>query len=468
MILDTVKNALIIGLGTSGIATARFLCNRGLTVFISESRKIGDLNPLHLTTLKKLGVEIETEGHTEKFLDTPCLVIPSPGVPLDLPILQKARDKGYEVIGELALLEDITNVPVIAITGTNGKTTVTSLIGHLLKTSNKKVFVGGNIGTAVLDFFIEKETPEFIVLEVSSFQLDIAKSFHPNISILLNISPDHLDRHGTLNNYILAKQKIFTNQTGNDIAIIGADDPDTTAAARPTKAKLLRFGESSSYEATTGNQKITLSNIFDGDDSVETYDLSKSNLSSKINCSNTAAAVLAVRSLGCSKSDIQRGLNSFTPPSHRMELVAEHNNIRWINDSKATNIGAVAAALSNFNTPVILIAGGRNKGCDFTLLEEAVQEHVKEIFLIGEASQAIDEAFGHLIKSTRVETLYDAVEAATLAAFPGDTILLAPGCASFDMFSGYAQRGLVFQQAVSSVLKKLSPTDKKTQDKVML
>ncbi|NLX19739.1 MAG: UDP-N-acetylmuramoyl-L-alanine--D-glutamate ligase [Desulfobulbus sp.] len=440
--------ALVIGLGAAGLSTVRYLTARGVRVKVSDRRTLDQIEPSTVELLRTAGIPLETGRHNPDQLQGMDMVIPGPGVPLDVPVLQAAREQGLPVLGELALAAGRFSCPVIAITGSNGKTTVTSLLGHLLQTAGKRPFVGGNIGTPLLDYFTAPQEYDAVVLELSSFQLDLAGAFRPDTGLLLNISPDHLDRHGSLAAYKKAKMQIFTNQRRGDTAILGADDPAVASASLCSGVERYMFGRETTCAARVVDERILLCLEQDGNERQEEYNLSRSNMSSPVNRLNAAAALLAAAVHGCRYEDLVRGLETFMPPPHRMADVASVDDVRFINDSKATNIGALAAALSSCSSPVVLIAGGRDKASDFTLLEEMVARKVKRLILIGEAADAMEAAFGSVVGVERATDMEDAVRRAKAVAVSGDTVLLAPGCASFDMFSGYAERGRVYEKHV--------------------
>lgn len=451
MQLKQGTRAVVIGLGTSGKAAVRFLHASGLEVSVSESGTRDMLNRDDCALLQELGVTIETGGHTREFFAGADLVVPSPGVPLDLPVLDFVRQRGTTIAGELALAAGRIAAPVIAITGSNGKTTVTSLVGHLLRKAGKKVFVGGNIGTPLLEYLAGAQTAEVVVLELSSFQLDIGGTFRPDIGLLLNISPDHLDRHGSMARYAAAKQRLFAHQQKGDIAVLAADDPLLQVNPPGNAGTLLRFGIHPRSDALVTDSGVRISASLPGAEPEEYYDLTATGLSSFVNRLNAAAAILAVRAFGCGGNAIQSGLADYRPPAHRMTLVGEIGGVRFIDDSKGTNIGAVEAALAGSGNRVILIAGGRDKGSDFSLLAPAVRTHVKRLVLLGEAAERLHAALGDTVPTSRVGSMEEAVREAAQSAVPGDTVLLSPGCASFDMFTSYAHRGDVFRQAVRSL-----------------
>nr|WP_320010199.1 UDP-N-acetylmuramoyl-L-alanine--D-glutamate ligase [uncultured Desulfobulbus sp.] len=450
MQLSSQTTAVIIGLGTAGMATLRDLLRQGVRVKVSDQRPLEALDGPTLAFLHENQVELETGGHTFSFIEGADLVVPGPGVPLELPVLEAAREQNIPLSGELALAAGRFPVPVIAVTGSNGKTTVTSLIGALLQASGKHPFVGGNIGTPLLDFFENPDRYDCVVLELSSFQLDLAGMFRPNIGLLLNITPDHIDRHGSLAAYAGAKQKLFAHQVAGDLAVLGGDDSAVLATSVALGVPALSFGHGEHCAARIEAGKIVVVATFGEVESVE-YPLGQTKLASSVNQLNAAAAVLAATLAGCDQAGIARGLAEFQPPPHRMAEVATVDGVRFINDSKATNIGALEAALGGCEEPVVLIAGGRDKKSDFTLLRDVVGRRVKNLILLGEAAELLEAALGDVTTTRVVASMEEAVAEAFNAASPGDLVLLAPGCASFDMFSGYAQRGEVFVRAVEAL-----------------
>lgn len=444
---------MVMGLGAAGLSTVRYLLNCGVRVKVSDRRGLEQIEPETRQFLKQAGVELEAGGHSVAFLAGADAVIPGPGVPLDLPVLAAARQQGLPIMGELALAAGQFQVPVIAVTGSNGKTTVTSLIGALLQVAGKAPFVGGNIGTPLLDYFADPGPYATAVLELSSFQLDLAGDFRPDIGLLLNISPDHLDRHGSLDAYTSAKTRLFNSQVAGDCAILGADDPVVDATRINSGVSGFRFGREPRCEARIIDGKVRLRLEHGWEAITATYDLAHTKLHSSVNQLNAAAAILAATLCGCSVEAIKRGLATFSPPPHRMAEVAEIDGVRFINDSKATNIGALQAALSGCTAPVVLIAGGRDKGGDYTLLQEVVRQRVKHLVLVGEAARLMQAALGGVVTTEHAATMEEAVRKAMAVSVAGDLVLLAPGCASFDMFSGYEERGRVFAESVLSLLK---------------
>jgi len=447
MPLTRDMTAVVIGLGTAGMSAVRDLLRQGVRVKVSDRRPLAEIETETRAFLTQNGVELETGTHSSAFIQGADLVVPGPGVPLDLPVLDAAREQGIPIYGELALAAGRFTVPVIAVTGSNGKTTVTSLIGALLKAAGKHPFVGGNIGTPLLDFFMEPGKYDCAVLELSSFQLDLAGDFRPNIGLLLNITPDHIDRHGSLEAYTRAKQKLFSHQESGDMAILGSDDAVVASTAVNPGVLALSFGHGQDCLARIVEGQIQLGAGFSGGEGAS-YALAGTKLSSSVNQLNAAAAILAVTLAGCDQAGIIKGLAAYEPPPHRMAEVAVIEGVRYIDDSKATNIGATQAALAGCDGQVVLIAGGRDKDSDFTLLREVVAKKVQHLLLIGEAAPLMESALGTVVRTERAASMEAAVQRASQVAHAGDVVLLAPGCASFDMFSGYAERGRVFAESV--------------------
>ena len=448
VLLTPGMKGVVVGCGKAGQSVVRFLLDRDICVGVSEGRSADQLDSDLVTDLQNKGVLFEWGGHTEAFLSSFDFVVPSPGIPLDLPVLNAVREKGVNIVGELGLAAGHFQVPVIAVTGSNGKTTVTSLIGSLLAHAKREVFVGGNIGTPLLEYFAGSEQARVVVLELSSFQLDMVGAFRPDIGLILNISPDHLDRHHTVDAYVDAKFKLIRNQRLGDRLILGGDDQRLAGISSVNNVEVYRFGTGKQCEAVIKGDIIELSLQKKGVLSQETYDLKSTCLTSSVNRLNAAAAILAARLAGCNKEQVQGGLNVFQPPLHRMTEVAVIDGVRYINDSKATNYGAMHAALQGCAEPVVLIAGGREKGGDWQQLRDVVVQKVRQLILLGEAAGKMKQVFGDMVPVAMAESMDDAVQVACRCAQDGDLVLLAPGCASFDMYSGYEERGRVFMESV--------------------
>ncbi len=445
----------VMGLGVSGRSAVRYLALHGVRVLVSDARDAHLLPATDLAFLAEYGVEYECGGHSLAFLRQADKILVSPGIRQDLEILQQLRALKIPVLGELAMAASLINKPVVAITGTNGKTTVTALIGELLQGAGKKVFVGGNIGTSLFDYLNNPEDVDVLVLELSSFQLEAAGDFKADVAILLNVTPDHLDRHGSMDCYVAAKMKIFSGQGQSDTAILSGDDyycremlPGLGGGQRQ-----LLFGHDQDCQARIEDHRVML--LWQGRE--ECYDLAGSMLDTATGALNSAAAILAVRSLGCGQEVTAQGLAAFQVAAHRMALVGKAAGVSYYDDSKATNTGAVLSALENFKGNVILIAGGRDKGDDYTLLQESVARKVRTLILIGEAAELIAQALAGVTELRAACSMEEAVLLAASIARAGDTVLLSPACASFDMFENYGHRGRVFAAAVQRVIDQPVP-----------
>lgn len=442
---------LVVGSGKSGFAALRFVHGLGCTVALSEKAAEAALDKKLLKWLRDRDIAYETGGHQRNtFLDTDLIVV-SPGVPLEMEELAAARAAGIEIIGELGLGAAYLQIPIVAVTGTNGKTTVTKLIGELLQAAGRKVFVGGNIGTPLLDYLLGDQDAEIAVLEVSSYQLDTAGNFRPDVALLLNISPDHLDRYPDYDDYAAAKMKIFAAQQPDDLAILNADDQDIARRLEkdPVQARTVWFGGELQDRpgAVARDGEIVLQGMFAAE---EKYQLPPG-LRKSPNRENAMAAVLAARIMACPLEAINRGLAEFKRPPHRLFKVSEIKGVSYFDDSKATNVGAVRSALEGMTQPVILIAGGRDKGGDYLYLADMVRTKVKKMILIGEAREKIAAALGDLTSCEMADSMEEAVIKAARYAITGDAVLLSPACASFDMFQSYADRGEKFQNLVRNL-----------------
>lgn len=452
---------LIVGLGSSGLAAARFFHGRGAQVSVSEAGPKEKIAPEILTELSQKNIFLETGGHSPKLFGAMDMIVMSPGVPLDIEALSTARRRAVPIVGEMAIAAQYLETPVVAVTGTNGKTTVTTMLGDIFKAAGKKVFVGGNIGTPVFSYMSGPQDADIAVLELSSFQLDTAggpEGFRPDTALLLNITPDHLDRYESFSAYAASKFGIFTAQRRYDTAIMNADDPEIMTRKRlwPASRKLFFGKQLNGYNgATLDGRTVTLSGDFESYGLIgsESYDLAELGINDSPNLENSAAAILAARLMGCPAVAIKQGLSGFSPLSHRITLVTEINGVRYYDDSKATNIGAVQIALASQQGSVILIAGGRDKGGDYNLLKKQVKAKVKAMILIGEARDKMAAAFADVTQVEKTGTMDEAVRRAAALAHPGDTVLLSPACASFDMFTSYGHRGDVFRKAVMALKK---------------
>jgi UDP-N-acetylmuramoylalanine--D-glutamate ligase len=368
-------------------------------------------------------------------------------VPLTIEGLEEARDGGVHVIGELELAVAEIKTPVVAVTGTNGKTTTTALIGHLLTQCGVKNCVGGNIGTALTDLIYDANKADWVVVEVSSFQLETTPSLAPKIGVLLNITPDHLDRHASFEEYIDLKIRVLGSLCKEGTGLYNARDKIVAKAIKKFRAELVPFNSVAKMDKGGWFEAGALCTKIKGKE-VHRYKLDKVSLVGAHNRENMLASAMVAELCGCAKEKIQRGLESFKGLPHRIELVDEHGGIRYYDDSKGTNVGATASALENFPGPVILIAGGLDKGSSYAPLASPIKERVKRLILIGEAKEKMMDELGSLTETVVANTMEEAVCKANAVATKGDVVLLSPACASYDMFRDYAERGEVFARAV--------------------
>ncbi len=453
MKLGSNMKGVVLGCGTAGMAMVRFLLDQGVEVAVSDMRHASQLTK-EIEFFRAKEVEFETGRHRESFVFDADFIAVSPGIALDVPLLVKAKVKGIALVGELMLAEERFPGSVVGITGSNGKTTVTTLLGSLLQQQYQDIFIGGNVGTPLLNCFTEKIGGEWAVLELSSFQLELPGEFRPDISMLLNVSPDHLDRHHTLKGYMEAKLNLCKKQHKGDVAIIGGEDPLLASAKVSESVQVFRFGHEEEHDAVIAKSSVRLRYQYKGEKVDEVYDLQPTALTSHVNLLNSGAAILAARLAGCGYDAITRGLAAYTPPLHRMTPVAEIDGVMYVNDSKATNVGALQAALQGSSEPVVLIAGGRDKDGEFSILCNLVSEKVKHLILLGEAAGTMEDIFQGFVSLEQAGSMEEAVKKAEKIASRGDMVLLAPGCASFDMFSGYEERGRVFTENVLRLKKK--------------
>src|ERR1700722_10167935 len=444
------KRVLVVGLGKSGVASALFLKAQGARVTVSDT-KSGDELHNEIPVLLDHGITVETGGHGERTFRGQDLIVVSPGVPVDAPALVQARSQGEAVIGEIELAARFLPGPIVAITGSNGKTTTTALIGEIMTAASFPTLVGGNIGTPAISLAGQAKPETVIVLEVSSFQLETIETFRPKIAIVLNITPDHLDRHGTFDAYVDAKARIFENQGSGDFAVLNADDPTCAAMAARTKAQVFWF---SRQKEVHRGAWVRDGNVLFRDESQrsEVMLVSEIPLKGAHNLENVLAAVCAGALMGCAPEKIRQAVRDFKAVEHRLEFVATIRGVDYYNDSKATNVDATIKALESFPANIHLILGGKDKGSDYSALNDLLRQRVKRVYTIGAAagkieSQIVSSKSGN-VEIVHAETLEKAVRKANAAAIPGDVVLLAPACASFDQFKNYEQRGQVFKEIV--------------------
>ncbi len=442
------KRVLVVGLGKSGVASALFMKKQGARVTVSDT-KSGDELRNEIPVLLDNGITVETGGHGDRTFQGQDLIVVSPGVPVDAPPLVQARSLGEAVIGEIELAAQFLPGPIVAITGSNGKTTTTALIGETMTASGFPALVGGNIGTPAISLAERAKPGTVIVLEISSFQLETIQSFRPKVAVVLNVTPDHLDRHRTFEIYAAAKTRIFENQQSEDCAVLNADDPTCVAMSKKTRAQVYWFSRQNEVErgAWVRDGKIVFR---DGSGQREIMQVSEIPLKGAHNQENVLAAVCASVLMGCAAEKTRQAVHDFKAVEHRLEFVASIRGVDYYNDSKATNVDATIKALESFPANIHLILGGKDKGSDYTVLNDLLRQRVKRVYTIGAAAGKIESQ----IKGPEVvhaETLENAIRQAHASAQSGDVVLLAPACASFDQFKSYEHRGRVFKEAVQAM-----------------
>jgi UDP-N-acetylmuramoylalanine--D-glutamate ligase len=439
------KRVLVVGVARTGVATALFCVARGAIVTASDSRSEVEIG-VAAGKLRDAGVSLELGGHDKNTFTQQDLIIPSPGVPADSPLLQAAHANGVPIWSEIELAYRFRKGKLIGITGSNGKTTTTSLIEHILRSASFPTLLAGNIGTPLISCVDRMTHDTVTVVELSSFQLELIQEFRTDISVFLNLTPDHLDRHHTMDLYSKAKARIFENQREEDFAILNADDPGTTPLA-PTRPHVYWFSR---------KQRAAQGAFLRGDDIVFRNDGKEEMvlrrdevpLPGAHNLENVLAAIAAARIAGASAKAVAEGVRSFAGVEHRLEFVSEINGVRYYNDSKATNVDATLKALDAFPGRILVILGGKDKGSDYSPLQTALREKAILALLIGAAADKIASQIDGSVAIERPGTLDHAVEIASQAARAGDVVLLAPACASFDQFENYEHRGRVFKALV--------------------
>jgi UDP-N-acetylmuramoylalanine--D-glutamate ligase len=449
------KRISILGMASSGLACARLLRKTGAKVFVSDAKPEEFLS-VQIGKLKSLGIDFETGGHTSKVLQGQDYIVLSPGVPLDIPILRQAQELGIPAFSEIEVAFWLTDSRIIGITGSNGKTTTVTLVGEMLKENDREFSTGGNIGIPFSGILEEVSPDGFLVLELSSFQLERIEEFKPHVSSILNVTPDHLDRHPDLESYLEAKLRILENQTEDDFAVLNSDDENSLRLARQGKCEKLFFSTQKEVEQGAFLRQGQLFSRWRGEKQ-KIVDASEIGIKGPHNLSNAAAACAICTILNVAPESMQKALRRFKGVEHRLEQVATISGVSFVNDSKATNVESVWYALQSVSAPIILIAGGRDKGGDFSRLRDLARENVKTIILIGEAKEKIKRALGDLIPSHYSDSLEEAVGLSVEKASRGDTVLLSPGCASFDMFKDYQHRGEVFKASVRGLESKGNP-----------
>jgi len=445
------KRVLVVGLARTGIATALFCAGRGARVTATEERPQSQVAET-AAKLLAAGVGLELGGHREATFLAQDLIVPSPGVPLSTPPLAAARAAGVPIWSEIELAWRFLRGRVVCITGSNGKTTTTSLVGHILETSGFPVQVAGNIGTPLISRVDETTDASITVVEASSFQLEAIAEFRPDVAVFLNLTPDHLDRHASMEEYGRAKARVFENQGEQDSAVLNADDAGAAQYA-PSRPQLFWF---SREKRVASGCSMRGEEIVFRRDGAETILLRREDIGLRggHNLENVLAAATAAVLAGASPSAIAGGVRSFAGVEHRLEYVATIGGVAYFNDSKATNVDATLKALDAFSSSLFVILGGKDKGSDYTILRTPLKQRARMVLLIGAAADKIESQLGGVVPVERAGTMARAVEIASGRAREGDTVLLAPACASFDQFENYEHRGRVFKQLVEQLAAK--------------
>jgi len=432
------KKIVIIGAGSTGRSLARFFLARGAQIVLSDHRPAERFDDL--AELLGQGVQLDLGGHTLELFMAADLIAVSPGVPLDIPVLQACQERKIAMSGEVEIAWHELSGTMIAITGTNGKSTVTSLIGEMLKAWGQNAFIGGNLGIPLIDA-VGKDY-DWQVVELSSFQLETIEAFRPRYAMLLNISEDHLDRYPDMASYVAAKQRIFENQQKEDVAILNHDDPLAVHSALKIRSNKVYFSSQSVLEEGMSLVDDRIIWRWNGQETL--FPVAELQIRGRHNQENVMAALIPLLMEGCPAEVAWGAAKNFTGLKHRMEYLGELHGAGWYNDSKGTNIGSVVKSLAGLDKPVILIAGGKDKLGDLTALVEPIREKVEQLILIGSAAERMAGTFAGLTRIHRVDSMHAAVQLAAHFSGPGATVLLSPGCSSFDMFENFAVRGEIF------------------------
>ena len=445
------KRVLVVGLGKSGLSAAMFLRARGARVTVSDTRSAVALAK-EIPALLEAGIMVESGGHGLLTFRRQDLIVVSPGVPMDTPEVRQAISFGLPVIGEVELASRFLQGQIVAITGSNGKTTTTSLVGKIFSDAGLPTLVGGNIGLPVIDL-VEMSTPETTsVLEVSSFQLETIEDFHPHIAAVLNITPDHLDRHGSFENYAAAKTRITERQGAEDFLVLNAEDKATQMVAAKTKAQIFWFsGRRPIKQGAFVHGESIVFVAREGAKAEPVMPVSEIHLKGSHNVENVLAAVCAARLAGISAEVIRRAVGDFKAVEHRLELVKCVHGVEFYNDSKATNVDAAMKAVGSFDGGIHLILGGKDKDSDYSTMNDLLRERVKAVYTIGSAAEKIERQLHGVVKMVQAGTMQTAVHEAAKAAVSGDVVLLSPACSSFDQFENYEHRGQIFRQIVNEL-----------------
>lgn len=436
------KTIVVVGAGRSGLALTDHLCRSGANVILSDRREGRQITGLE--RLADFDVTFDFGGHSAELFRRADLIVVSPGVPLTVPAIDEARKAGVKIVGEVEIASSALQAPTVAVTGTNGKSTTTTLLGEIYDRCGGRTFVGGNLGTPMVEA-VEGRWDR-VVVELSSFQLETIETFRPHHALLLNISEDHLDRYPHMASYMDAKKRIFENQTADDFMVLNADDPLVKQLAEDANARRVEFSLRRSL--TEGMSLENGDIVWRWRNGEERFPVDQLQVKGAHNLQNVMAAMIPPLIDGCAARSVWQAATAFRGLPHRMEMIRRLDGVSYCNDSKATNVGSVVKSLEGLDSPVTLIAGGKDKGGDYGPLSEPVRHKVTSLLLIGEAAPRMEEKLGDLTRCERLESLDAAVQRAREVTPPGGVVLLSPGCSSFDMFASFEDRGRRFARAV--------------------
>ena len=445
------KRVLVVGLGKSGLSAAMFLRAQGARVTVSDTRSAVALEK-EIPALLEAGIMVESGGHGLLTFRRQDLIVVSPGVPMDTPEVKQVVAFGLPVIGELELASRYLQGRVVAITGSNGKTTTTTLVGKIFADAGVPTLVGGNIGLPVIDLVANSTQETVSVLEVSSFQLETVEEFHPWIAVMLNITPDHLDRHGSFESYVAAKERIFARQDTKDFLVLNGDDRVTQMCAAQAKSEVFWFsGTKTVRRGAFVRDGVIVWVEKEGGVTEPVMPVAEIPLKGAHNVENVLAAVCTARLGKILAESVRASVAGFRAVEHRLELVRKFNEVEYYNDSKATNVDAAMKALASFPGGIHLILGGKDKDSDYSTMADMLKKRVKVVYTVGSAAEKIERQLHGVVKMVSAQTIETAVAKAAKAAAPGDVVLLSPACSSFDQFENYEHRGRVFRQSVMEI-----------------
>lgn len=454
------KRVLVVGFGKSGVAAARFMARHGAKVTVTDMKQKSELAD-SVAACAELKVEYELGRHNSKTFTGAELIVVSPGVPLNIKPIEEAREAKVAITNEIELAAAALKEPLIAVTGTNGKTTTATLIAEMFRADGKSVYLGGNIGEPLLDYITDGRKADVVVAELSSFQLELTQRLIPAVAVFTNIEPDHLDRYPDFSAYLQAKKRLLSACDKNSFVVLNYDNANVAKFSTENPGRLLWFTKQNPMDVGgefaerfvgayhVAGQKTIVSKVTGKD---ESYDLSQLRIFGEHNRENLLAAICAARAMGVGQRAVQQVINSFKGVAHRLEFVRKKDGVFFFNDSKGTNVLSVQRSLASFSAnPIILIAGGKDKNQDFTPLAELVRNRCKIVILLGEAKEKINRAIGDFAETFLVGTFEEAVLMAFQKSRSGDIILLSPGCASFDMFRNFEERGDYFKKLVNQL-----------------